>query len=103
MGARAEVIQIFGDSKVVICQLTEDYDCGSDNLHPYFVKCHDLMAKFHQVTLTWIPREQNGEANRLVQVASEYVPQTDDISVDILQLSTADWRADLLHYLKDPA
>jgi ribonuclease HI len=65
LDAGAEVIQIFSDSKDVIHQLTEDYDCVSDNLHPYFVKCHHLMARFCQVTLTWLPREWNVEANRL--------------------------------------
>ena len=41
--AGAEAIEIFGDSKVVIHQLTEDYNCASDLLHPYFIKCQDLM------------------------------------------------------------
>ena len=88
--AGAEVVEVFGDSRVVIRQFTVDYDYVSDNLYPYFVKCHDLMAKFRQVILTWIPHEQNGKANRLAQVASGYVPQDDDISVEILQLDTAD-------------
>ena len=70
--------------------LTEDYDCASDNLHSYFLKCHGLMSRFRQVTLTWLPRERNGDANKLAQVASGYVPQTDDVSVEISQLSTAD-------------
>ena len=90
MDVGVEVIQIFSDSKVVIRQLAKDYDCANDNLYPYFVKCQNLMAKFRQVNLTWLPREQNDEANRLAQVASGYVPQTDDISVEILQLDTAD-------------
>ena len=102
LDAGADVIQVFGDLKVVIRQLTEDYDCASDNLHPYFVRCHDLMARFRQVTLTWLPREQNVNANKLAQVTSGYLPQTDDVSVEISQLSTADWRVDLLQYLKDP-
>ena len=38
-----------------------------------------------------------------MHVASGYVPQTDDILVEILQLDTTDWRAELLQYLKDPA
>ena len=90
LDAGAEMVEAFGDLRVVIRQLTEDYDCVSDNLYPYFVKCQNLMAKFCQVNLTWLPREQNDEANRLAQVASGYVPQTDDISVEILQLDTAD-------------
>jgi len=57
LDASAEVVEVFGESKVVIHQLTEDYECISDNLYPYFVKCHDLMAKFRQVTLTWLPWE----------------------------------------------
>ena len=72
MDVGAEVIQVFGDSKVVIHQLTEDYDCASDNLHPYFVRSHDLMARFRQVTLTWFPWEQNVKENKLAQVASGY-------------------------------
>jgi hypothetical protein len=98
---RGVIFQVFGDSKVVIRQLTEDYDCASDYLHSYFLKCHGLMSRFRQVTLTWLPREWNGDANKLAQVASGYVPQTDDVSVEISQLSTADWRVDLLQYLKD--
>jgi ribonuclease HI len=74
LDASAEVIEVFGDSKVVIHQLTEGYDCVSNNLYPYFVKCLDLMMKFRQVSLTWLPREQNGEANRLAHVTSGYVP-----------------------------
>ena len=65
LDAGAEMVEAFGDSRVVIRQLTEDYDYVSDNLYPYFVKCQNLMAKFRQVNLTWLPREQNDEANRL--------------------------------------
>lgn len=74
LDAGAEVIEVFGDSKVVNRQLTEDYDCVRDNLYPYFIKCINLMMKFRQVTLTWLPREQNDEANKLGQVASGYIP-----------------------------
>ena len=97
------MVEVFGDSRVVIRQLAEDYDCVSDNLLPYFVNCREMMAKFRQVTLTWIPRDQNDEANRLVQVTFGYVQQTEDIPIEILQLDTVNWRADLLQYLKDLA
>ena len=58
---------------------------------------------FRYVQLKWIPREENLEANRLAQIASGYVEQEDDICIDIMQLTTVDWRADHLNYLRDLA
>ena len=63
--AGAKAVEIFGDSKVVINQLTKGYNYASHFLYPYFVECQNLMAKFRFLTVTWIPREQNCDANRL--------------------------------------
>ncbi|KAK1629530.1 hypothetical protein QYE76_003845 [Lolium multiflorum] len=44
--AGAEAVEIFGDSKLVISQLTEEYKCESESLFPLWVQCRELMAQF---------------------------------------------------------
>ncbi|KAK1653499.1 hypothetical protein QYE76_071304 [Lolium multiflorum] len=47
--AGAEAVEIFGDSKLVISQLTEEYKCESESLFPFWVQCRELMAQFRGV------------------------------------------------------
>jgi ribonuclease HI len=63
--AGAEAVKNFGDSKLVISQLTEEYGCESESLFPLWVPCQDLMAQFRYINFYWIPRIQNSEANDL--------------------------------------
>ena len=42
--AGAEAVEIFGDSKLVISQLTEEYRCESEALFPICMQCHELMS-----------------------------------------------------------
>ncbi|KAK1643646.1 hypothetical protein QYE76_061451 [Lolium multiflorum] len=46
--AGAEAVEIFGDSKLVISQLTEEYKCESESLFPLWVQCRELMAQFRK-------------------------------------------------------
>ena len=102
LDAGAEVVEVFCDSKVVINHLTEDYNCASDLLYPYFVKCQNLMSMFRFITLYWIPREQNAEANKAAQLVFGYTVD-ENSTVEVLCNTAADWTADLLNYLRDPA
>ncbi|KAK1600904.1 hypothetical protein QYE76_048148 [Lolium multiflorum] len=43
---RVEAVEIFGDSKLVISQLTEEYKCESELLFPLWMQCRELMAQF---------------------------------------------------------
>jgi ribonuclease HI len=101
--AGVEVVEVFGDSMLVVSQLTEEYRCESESLFPLWMRCHELMTQFRYINFYWIPRSQNVEANDLAQKASEYKAITDvaDLLVQFLEL--ADWRADIFNYLKDPA
>jgi ribonuclease HI len=42
--AGAEAVEVFGDSKLVISQLTETYRCESELLFPLWRQCQELMA-----------------------------------------------------------
>ncbi|KAK1630751.1 hypothetical protein QYE76_005066 [Lolium multiflorum] len=70
--AGAEAVELFGDSKLVISQLTEEYKCESESLFPLWMQCRELMAQFRYINFNWIPRSQNTEANDLAQMASGY-------------------------------
>ena len=47
--AGAEAVEIFGDSKLVIAQLAEEYRCESASLYPLWVQCKESMAKFKYI------------------------------------------------------
>jgi ribonuclease HI len=63
--AGAEAVEIFGDSKLVISQLTEEYRCESESLFLLWEQCQELMAQFRYINFYWIPKIQNSEANDL--------------------------------------
>jgi hypothetical protein len=101
--AGAEAVEIFGDSKLVIFQLTEEYKCESESLFPFWIQCRELMAQFRYISLNWIPRLQNTEANDLAQTASGYKDVAGEADFQVQFLEPDDWRADIFNYLKDPA
>jgi ribonuclease HI len=70
--AGAEAVEIFGDSKLVISELIEEYRCESELLFPLWVQCQELIAQFRYINFYWIPRTRNSEANDLAQMASGY-------------------------------
>jgi ribonuclease HI len=70
--ANAEAAEVFGDSKLVISQLTEEYRCESKSLFPLWMQCRELMTQFRYINFYWMPRSQNAEANDLTQKASGY-------------------------------
>jgi ribonuclease HI len=101
--AGAEAVEVFGDSQLVISQLTEEYRCESESLFLLWMQCRELMTRFRYINLYWIPRSQNAEANDLAQKALGYRASTDKANFLVQFLETGDWRADIFNYLKDPA
>jgi ribonuclease HI len=99
--ARAKAVEVFGDSKLVISQLTEGYRCKSELLFPLWVQCQELIAQFRYINFYWIPRARNAEANDLAQLASGY--KADGSRHQVYFLDQGDWRADIFNYLKDSA
>jgi ribonuclease HI len=97
------VVEVFGDSKLVIPQFTEDYKCESESLFPLWIQCHELMTQFRYINFYWIPISQNAEANDLAQQASGYKAITGQANFLVQFLELGDWRADIFNYLKDLA
>jgi len=56
---KADAVEIFGDSQLIINQLIGLYDYKDDILRDYYEKCQDLIVEFPMVTIKHIPRAQN--------------------------------------------
>ena len=63
-------LEIFGDSKLVINQILEQYDVKKEDLVPYCKYAKKLLANFEAITLEHIPRKENRQANALANLAT---------------------------------
>jgi len=87
-----DAVLVRGDSQVAINQSTEDFNCASDMLYPYLLRCRELMAKFNYIQFQRVQRHDNAKANRLAQMASGYIEQEAGVPLEVLQLEMNDWR-----------
>lgn len=62
-------IQLYSDSQLVIRQLKGEYAVRSDRVRPLFEQTTRGLAPFRNLTLHWIPRENNAQADQLAQQA----------------------------------
>jgi len=62
-------IEIRSDSELAISQLTGKYKVKNDDLKPLFIDMWNLKQDFKEVRFTLIPREDNKEADKLVNQA----------------------------------
>ena len=63
-------LEIFGDSKLVINQILEQYDVKKEDLVLYCKYAKKLLANFEAITLEHIPRKENRQANALANLAT---------------------------------
>jgi hypothetical protein len=97
---KANAVEIFGDSMLVINQLLGEYECKNDILRVYQEECLHLLKEFKTVIIEHIPRAYNEEANNLAQEASGYRPIYGAMAVE---LAADDWRKEIADYLRDPS
>lgn len=70
-------VEIRMDSELVKKQLNGEYQIKEPGLVPYFIEIHNLrVSYFPNLTLTYIPREKNKEADRLSNEAMDKGTQT---------------------------
>ncbi|XP_075660455.1 uncharacterized protein LOC142630347 [Castanea sativa] len=63
-------LEIFGDSKLIINQILEQYDVKKEDLDPYCKYAKKLLANFKAITLEHIPRKENRQADALANLAT---------------------------------
>ncbi|MDE1843159.1 MAG: ribonuclease HI family protein [Thaumarchaeota archaeon] len=54
-----EEVFIYSDSKNTVMQLNHEYAINNDHLRVLAQKAWDLISKFSNIQITWIPRNQN--------------------------------------------
>ena len=59
-------IDVFLDSELVVKQLNHEYKVKNKELAPLFLEAHNLSLGFSKITFTHVYRENNKEADRLV-------------------------------------
>ncbi|HLY07752.1 MAG TPA: ribonuclease HI family protein [Planctomycetota bacterium] len=58
-------VVVRGDSELVLKQLKGEYQVRSPLLAPLYWRARELFTQFPSLRFEWVPREQNGEADRL--------------------------------------
>jgi len=72
-------LTVYGDSQVVINDVNGGVQDSALVLRPYRERVHALLARLPTVTLRWVPRHKNLEADALSQRASALpLEETDD-------------------------
>ena len=66
---RAQEIDCYLDSELVVKQLNREYKIKDKNLGPLFIKIWNLSQGFKKINFHHILREQNKEADKLVRKA----------------------------------
>lgn len=62
-------LEIQSDSELMVSQLKGEYRVKNEGLKPLFMEVWNLKQEFKSITFTAIPREQNREADKLVNQA----------------------------------
>ena len=65
-------VEAFGDSLLVVQQVSKVCQCYNGALNAYLDKCLDIISCFDEFVIRHIPREDNQKANALAQQASGY-------------------------------
>lgn len=62
-------VEIRADSELLVRQLNHEYKIESETVIPLFIQIWNLMLDFGGIVFTHVPREQNREADRMVNQA----------------------------------
>lgn len=66
---KAEILEFFLDSELVVQQLNRAYKVKEKELANLFLQIHNISLLFKKITYQHIPREKNKEADKLVNKA----------------------------------
>jgi ribonuclease HI len=69
----ARAVRIRADSQLVVRQLQGRYRVKQPHLRPYFERARELLAAYENVELAHVRREENTEADALVNAALDAV------------------------------
>lgn len=65
---KAKTLHVYSDSEVVVRQMRGEYSCRSSRLYSLHWTCRKL-ARALSFSISYVPRTENAEANRLANAA----------------------------------
>jgi ribonuclease HI len=65
LGVNKEMVEVRGDAKFVIDQMTGDSEVNSDSVKPLHRHAMRLARSFHHINWVWTPRKRNRQADAL--------------------------------------
>jgi len=68
---KAEILEFFLDSELVVKQLKREYKVKNPDLAPLFLQIYNLEMGFKKISFHHIPRERNKEADALANMAMD--------------------------------
>ena len=68
-GHHAARVRLFGDSKLVISQVVGKWKVNTEHLQPLHRLAREYVGMFQDIRITWVPREENREADLLTHQA----------------------------------
>ena len=67
---KVESLEIYSDSQLVFCQVTDEYQAQGEKIAAYLQKAKDLLSAFSYFKIQQVPRVQNTQADALARLAS---------------------------------
>ncbi|XP_052197302.1 uncharacterized protein LOC127804475 [Diospyros lotus] len=113
---RAEFLEIFNDSQLVVNQVRGEYQALYTKMVAYLQKVRELLATFEKYEMHQIPHSQNSHADALARLATARDAEfLGDIPVDflatlsteqrvetlVITVSQNSWMTPILEYLRD--
>ena len=115
---KVESLEVFSDSQLVVCQITDEYKAREEKMTAYLQKAKELLGFFSSYIISQILWSQNTEADALARLASTkdadqlkiiLVETLDSPSIQTIKglqtvncTTTRDsWMALVIQYLKD--
>ncbi|XP_073224782.1 uncharacterized protein [Cicer arietinum] len=112
--SKAKVLEVYGDSALVINQLNQEWETRDKNLIPYFTYIKELSLEFDKITFHHVPREDNQLADALATLSSMFQINRND-EIPSIKMESRDyptycqvmeeetdgklWYHDIKHYL----
>ncbi|XP_021807646.1 uncharacterized protein LOC110751480 [Prunus avium] len=117
-------LEVFGDSQLIIKQLTNEYKCRDPTMAAYYVAARNLSSMFKDISVKYIPRNDNLAANEMAQIASGIQIQEHqsertikvqkrslpsiltrgmNLEINTNEVQAGDWRKPLIDYLTNPS
>ena len=67
---KVESLEIYSDSQLVVCQVTNEYQARGEKMVAYLQKAKDLLSTFNVYTIQEVPRVHNTQEDALALLAS---------------------------------